>query len=52
MQDVEEGFYDDWPVQLIKKFKLKVSKEKYREIYGDKAADSAAQKQESPSKFS
>jgi len=41
MKDVEEGFYDDWPVKLIKKFKLKVSKEKYREIYGDKAYSSS-----------
>lgn len=42
MWDVEEGFYDDWPVKLIKKFKLKVSKEKHKEIYGDKAYGSTA----------
>jgi hypothetical protein len=34
--DVEEGYFDDWPPELIRKYKLKVSDKVKNEIYSNK----------------
>lgn len=33
---VEEGYFDDWPPDLIRKYKLKVSNKVRNEIYPNK----------------
>mgnify|MGYP001050240089 FL=1 len=34
--DVEEGYFDYWPPELIRKYKLKVSDKVKNEIYSNK----------------
>jgi len=40
---VDEGFFDDWPEEIIKKYKLKVSQKKHDEIYSSNKRQKVAE---------